>query len=94
MEQKKSTVGSFLKGLLIGGIAASIVALFTAPQSGVETRRMLREKGEQVRDNTVQAIENTREQVNTVISDNRQRVDQFVKRIEDQYLHPVAHEAE
>jgi gas vesicle protein len=97
MEQKKSILGSFLKGLLVGGITASIVSLLTAPHSGVETRRMLRDKGEQARDKTVQAIENTRVQVNNIVSNTRQRADQMVKRIEGiegQLTHPMPRESD
>ena len=83
MNQRKSTLGVFLKGLLIGGLTASIVSLFTAPQSGIETRRMLRAKGEQMRDGGMHAIENTRGQVNSLISNTRQHADQIVQGIEN-----------
>jgi len=85
---------NFLKGVLIGGIIAGTVSLLSAPQSGMETRRMLREKGVQARDKTVQTYENTREKVNSIVSDTRQRADQVVKRIEDveeRLLHPASH---
>jgi gas vesicle protein len=83
MERQKSTLGSFMKGLLIGGLTATMVSLFTAPQSGPETRRRLREKGEQVREMTAHTLENTREQVNSILSNTRQRADQTVQRIEN-----------
>ncbi len=84
MERRKSNVGNFMKGILIGGILGGMVALFAAPRSGTETRQLLREKGEQLRDKTVQTIENAREQVDTVISDTRQRADNIVQRLGEQ----------
>ncbi len=97
MERQKSTLGSFMKGLLIGGLTASIVSLFTAPQSGIETRRMLRAKGEQVRDKTMHTIESTREQMNSVLSNTRQQAGQIVQRIEnieEKISHPLHRESD
>jgi gas vesicle protein len=97
VKRRKSTLGSFMTGLLIGSITASIVSLLTAPQSGMDTRRMLREKSELARDKTVQAFENTRNQVNTLVSDTRQRADQVMKRIggnEEHKMHPVTHDSD
>ena len=97
MEQRKSTLGMFLKGLLIGGLTASIVSLFTAPQSGIETRRMLRAKGEQMREGTMHAVENTREQMNSLLSNTRQRTDQIVQGIEnigDKVSKQIHHESD
>jgi gas vesicle protein len=36
--------GAFLLGFLTGGIAGAVVALLFAPQSGEETRRLIKEK--------------------------------------------------
>jgi len=81
MERRRFNFGSFFKGILLGSIIAAGVALFTAPHSGAETRQMLREKGEHLRDRTVQTIDDTREQINTAISSVRQRADQSVKQV-------------
>ncbi|OGO29638.1 MAG: hypothetical protein A2W33_04300 [Chloroflexi bacterium RBG_16_52_11] len=81
MEKRRFKFGSFIKGILVGSIIAGGIALFTAPHSGAETRQILREKGEHLRDTTVQTIDNTREQINTAISSARQRADQIVKQV-------------
>ena len=81
MKQKTNILSIFLKGLLVGGIAASILSLFTAPQSGVETRRMLQEKGEQVRDGMVHTFGSTRKRVNKLIADTRKRTNQIARRV-------------
>ncbi len=81
MERQKSNIGSFMKGILLGGILGGMVALFAAPRPGTETRRLLRDKSEQMREKTMQTLENAREQVDTVISDTRQRADNIVQRL-------------
>jgi gas vesicle protein len=84
MEKQKSQLGSFVKGILFGSILAAGIALFTAPRSGVETRRLLREKGEQLQHNAADTIEKAREQVDTLISDTRQRVDKIAHQFDNQ----------
>ena len=79
MESQKSNIGVFLKGLLLGSVIFGAVALFTAPHSGAETRLIIREKSDQLRDKTVETIENVRDQVDTAISDVLQRKDTTVE---------------
>ena len=55
--------GSFLAGLVIGGIAGSIFALLYTPQSGEETRTMIKEKAIEIRDNASGKIEETIDKV-------------------------------
>ena len=50
MHQKTSNIGSFLQGLLIGGLAGSAAALLSAPQSGRETRRQIQSKSSEIMD--------------------------------------------
>jgi gas vesicle protein len=77
-------MGGFLKGLLFGAVIFGAIALFTAPQSGAETRQMIREKSEALRDQATDAMENTREQINTVISDTRKRGEKVVEAIQSE----------
>jgi gas vesicle protein len=81
MEQQGTNFGSFFKGLLIGSLIFGMVALFTAPHSGVETRQIIREKGDELRDKTVETIDIVRDQMGSAISDVRQRADDAVERI-------------
>ena len=81
MEKKTSSIGGFFKGLLIGAVVFGTIALFTAPHSGAETRQIIRERGEELRDKTVETIDNVRDQMDTAISDVRQRAGQVVESI-------------
>jgi gas vesicle protein len=49
--------GSFFSGFLMGGIIGAAVALLMAPQSGEETRKLIREKGIELRDMSNEALE-------------------------------------
>lgn len=42
--------GSFLSGVIIGGITGAVVALLLAPQSGDETRKLIKEKSIELHD--------------------------------------------
>jgi gas vesicle protein len=42
--------GAFLMGFLIGGVAGAVAALLLAPQSGEETRSMIKDKSIELRD--------------------------------------------
>jgi gas vesicle protein len=41
--QKRLSLGSFLLGAVVGGLAGAAYALLNAPQSGAETRQQLRD---------------------------------------------------
>lgn len=46
----KDDFGAFVFGFLVGGITGAVVALLFAPQSGEETRTMIKEKAIELRD--------------------------------------------
>ena len=50
-------VWGFLAGLLVGGLAGAGAMLLLAPQSGKETRAQIQQKGIELRDQTVKAVE-------------------------------------
>lgn len=47
----------FLAGVLVGSLAGASVMLFMAPQSGKETRALLKEKSIELRNQTTEAVE-------------------------------------
>ena len=42
--------GAFLMGFVVGGVAGAVTALLLAPQSGEETRTLIKEKSIELRD--------------------------------------------
>ena len=64
MSQRNDS-GSFMGGLLMGGILGALVALALAPQSGEDTRKLLKDKagelGKDISDETETIKEKGRE---------------------------------
>jgi len=56
-DRSGSDFGSFLSGFLMGGLIGAGVALLMAPQSGEETRKLIRDKGIEFRDQATETIE-------------------------------------
>lgn len=52
-----ATLTGFLGGLLIGGVAAAGAMVLLAPQSGKKTRRQMRRKAKEVREQTAATFE-------------------------------------
>ena len=50
MASDSDEFGAFLVGFIVGGLAGAVVSLLFAPQSGEETRALLREKSIELRD--------------------------------------------
>ena len=64
--------GSYFAGFLKGGLIGAAVALLMAPASGEETRKLIREKGIELRDRTVESLEEA-------AAEARQRADELTK---------------
>ena len=45
MKEKSMGLGMVFGGLLIGGLVGAVAVLLAAPQSGLQTRMMIKEKG-------------------------------------------------
>ena len=82
--------GTFLAGFVIGGLVGAAVAMMLAPQSGEETRTMIKDKSIQLRDRAVEygqdariraekALEDARAQADAAIEDLRQRSEEFAQ---------------
>ena len=57
-----SAMAGFGAGLLIGGLAGALTMLLVAPQSGKRTRRQIRRKALELRDQVADSAEEAREQ--------------------------------
>jgi gas vesicle protein len=49
--------GVFLIGFVVGGVAGAVAALLLAPQSGEETRSLIRDKSIELRDKAAEQAE-------------------------------------
>ena len=74
-----SDFGSFLSGFLIGGLVGGAVALLLAPQSGEETRTLIRDKGVEFKDKTVTSMEEAYARAEQAAADARARAEELAK---------------
>jgi gas vesicle protein len=70
--------GMFLVGFVVGGVAGAVAALLLAPQSGEETRTLIRDKSIELRDKAAQQAEVVTSRANEVAEDARSRGKEFV----------------
>ncbi len=57
--------GAFLIGFIIGGLTGAAIALIMAPQTGEETRAVLRDRAIELRDKAQETAQTVQEQVGT-----------------------------
>ena len=76
---KKGSVSSLLTGMLIG---AGLALLF-APQSGMETRGMLTEKGVEIRDKAVEIAHDTRVRAQHSLEEARNKMQEKMRSMKE-----------
>ncbi|MCW5876075.1 MAG: YtxH domain-containing protein [Anaerolineales bacterium] len=77
MSDRNGDFASFFSGLLMGSIIGAVSALLMAPQSGEETRKLLRERGIELRDMSSDALERA-------AAEARQRADELTRLAREQ----------
>jgi len=75
--------GAFLVGFVVGGLTGAVVALLFAPQSGEETRALIKDKSIELRDKAQVSAEETYHRAEQLASDARVRADQLAKEAKD-----------
>jgi gas vesicle protein len=70
-------LGSFLSGLIIGGLIGAAVALLMAPQSGEETRELIRDKSIELKDRAAETAEEARIKAESAAAEARARADEL-----------------
>jgi len=71
--------GSFLSGFLVGGLVGAAVALLMAPQSGEETRVLIRDKSLELKDKTVASLEEAYARAEHAAEEAKLRADELAK---------------
>ncbi len=80
MAQKRGNVWTLAGAILVGGLVGAGVALLAAPQSGVETRSLLKNKGLELKDKVVSEAVVTRQFAEKAITDVRERANEVIHR--------------
>lgn len=75
MADNSNDIGNFFAGLIIGGLVGAAVALLMAPQSGEETRVMIRDKSIELKDKAVETGQEARVRAEKALEDARQQAD-------------------
>ena len=69
--------GAFLVGFIVGGLTGAVAALLFAPQSGEETRAVIREKSIELTDQAKVEAQKAREQAEILAADAKVKVKEY-----------------
>lgn len=80
---EKNNFGAFLVGFLVGGIAGAAVSLLFAPQSGEETRTVIKDKAIELKDKTAVTAEEAYRKAEKVATDATSKAQTLIKTASD-----------
>lgn len=75
--------GAFLVGFIVGGLSGAVVALLFAPQSGEETRALIKDKSIELRDKAQISAEEAIARAEAVAADARARADELARQLRE-----------
>ncbi len=76
---ERDEFGAFLVGFIVGGLTGAVVALLFAPQSGEETRALIKDKSIELRDKAQISAEEAYHRAEKLAADARVRADELAK---------------
>jgi gas vesicle protein len=71
--------GAFLIGFLVGGVTGAVTALLLAPQSGSETRTLIRDRAIELKDKASSTVDEAYKQAESAALDARSKFDDLAK---------------
>ena len=71
--------GAFLVGFVVGGLTGAVVALLFAPQSGEETRALIKDKSIELRDKAQETAEEAYARAEQAAKEARARAEELAK---------------
>jgi gas vesicle protein len=77
MSDRDGDLGAFLSGVIIGGLIGAAAALLLAPQSGEETRAIIRERSIELKDKATETAEEARHRAEMAAMDARHRAEEL-----------------
>jgi gas vesicle protein len=76
---ERDEFGAFLVGFVVGGLTGAVVALLFAPQSGEETRALIKDKSIELRDKAQVTAEEALARAESLAADARLRAEELTK---------------
>lgn len=73
--------GAFLVGFIVGGLTGAVAALLFAPQSGEETRALIKDKSIELRDKAQVTAEEALAKAEATAAEARARADELAKEL-------------
>jgi gas vesicle protein len=80
---ERDEFGAFLVGFVVGGLTGAVVALLFAPQSGEETRALIKDKSIELRDRAASSAEEVIARAEAAASEARSRAEELAKEVRE-----------
>ena len=74
MDKNEADFSAFFVGLVVGGLVGAAAALLLAPQSGEETRTMIKDKSIELKERATETAEEALEKANKTLEETRTRM--------------------
>lgn len=74
---ERDEFGAFLLGFIVGGLTGAVAALLLAPQSGEQTRSIIKDKAIEIGDKVQVTVDETRTRAEQVAAEARTRAEQI-----------------
>lgn len=83
MSNERDEFGAFLVGFIVGGLTGAVVALLFAPQSGEETRALIKDKSIELRDKAQTTTEEALARAEQAAAEARARADELARQLKE-----------
>jgi gas vesicle protein len=80
---ERDEFGAFLVGFIVGGLSGAVVALLFAPQTGEETRALIKDKSIELRDKAQMSAEEAIARAEAAAADARARADELARQLRE-----------
>ena len=80
MSEKGSVIGTLAIGIVIGGLVGVAAAMLSAPQSGSQTRALLRDKSSELMGKASTTVQETRTRASDMLTKVRTRANELAQR--------------
>ena len=80
---ERDEFGAFLVGFIVGGLSGAVVALLFAPQTGEETRALIKDKSIELRDRAQQTAEEALARAEATAAEARARADELARQLRE-----------